>query len=156
MHPTTTTLPRPHGRHLAGALLLYAAVTAASVWLGALKPATLGSTLASAAVTAAGTMAMAFYYLRWTGYPRWGFLGAAAILAASAIVSPLVVRDPAAWVADVRPMLWLNPWFLMIVGLTPPSKRAVCAPGLPWSGWMLVGAAALFTVIAWAAVAFSA
>jgi hypothetical protein len=154
MH-STTAIPGLRPRQMGAALLIYAATTAASVWLGAQKPPTLASTLASSAATAAGTLAMAFYLVRWTRYPRWGFLGSAAILAASALVSPLVARDPAGWMEDVRPMLWLNPWFLMVVGLTPSSsKRSACAPEAPWSGWLLVGAAALLTPIVWSAVTF--
>lgn len=155
MHPTTT-IPRPRGREMATALLLYFVTVAASVWLGAPRPITFGSTLASSAATAVGTLAMAFYLLRWTPYPRWGFLGAAAVLAASALIAPLVTSDPATWAKDARPMLWMHPWFLMVMTWTSPTtKRQGCAPDAPWAGWLLIGTAAVLALIASGAAALS-
>lgn len=151
MHPTTT-IPRPRGRQTGGALLIMLATTAASAWLAAQRPVTPGAALAASAATAAGTMAMGLYLARWTPYPRWGFLGAAAVLAMAALAGPMVARDAAAWAEGARPLLWMHPWYLMIIGLTPPtSRRGVCSPEAPWAGWLLVGSATVLAAITWGA-----
>jgi hypothetical protein len=153
MH-TTSTIPRPRARQVAGALVIMLATTAVATWLDRSPSVTLGGAFASSSATAAGTLAMALYLVRWSPYPRWGFLGAAAVLAATALAGPLVVRGPAAWAADVRPLLWMHPWYIMLMGLTPPSpRRGACAPDTPWAGWLLIGTAALLAFIAWGVAA---
>jgi len=138
------------------ALLIYLVTVAASTWLGAPRPITSSSALASSAAIAAGTLAMAFYLVRSTPYPRWGFLGAAAVLAGTALIGPLVAPDPAAWAAEQRPMHWMYPWFSMVMALTPPTtRRHWCAPGAPRAGWLLIGTAVLLALIAWGAAALS-
>jgi hypothetical protein len=151
MHPTTT-IPRPRGHQIGGALVIMLVTTVLSAWLGAPRPATTATVLASAAASAAGTLAMALYLVRWSPYPRWGFLGAAIVLAAAALGGPLVVRDPAKWTEGVRPLLWMQPWFVMIFGLTPPATRPrLCAVDTPWAGRVLIGTATLLALIAWVA-----
>ena len=151
MHQTGT-IPKRHTRGIGMALLLYAVTTAVSLWLGAQRPITFGSTLVSAAVIAAGTVAMALYLVRWTPYPRWAFLGAAAAMVVGALAGPLVAPGPAAWAEDIRPMLWMNPWFLMVMAWeSPASKRHWCSPSAPWAGGLLIGSAALLTLASWAA-----
>jgi len=151
MHPSTAGL-KPRARHLVVALLLYLATTVASVWLGAARPVTVGVAFASAAATALGTLAMALYLVRWTPYPRWGFLGAATVLAVSALLGPLVVPNPRAWSEGVRSMLWMHPWFLMVMGGVPPmSARGWCSPAAPWAGALLIGVAVALALISWSA-----
>jgi len=155
MHPSTATLG-PRARHIGTALLLYAATIAASVWLGAARPITFGAALASAAAVALGTLAMAFYLVRWTPFPRWGFLGAAAVLASSALLGPLVTPSPGAWSEGVRTMLWMHPWFIMVMGGIPPTgARGWCSPAAPWAGWLLIGVAVVLTLISWGAAAIA-
>ena len=149
MHPTTT-LPRPATREVGVALALYATTVAASMWLGAQRPASFGTMLASSAATAAGTLAMAFYLVRWTPYPRRAFLVAAAVMAAGALAGPFAFPDPGAWTAGVRPMLWMHPWFFIVMAWVPPAaKGRWCAPGSPWAGGLLIGTAVFLTVLSW-------
>lgn len=151
MH-TTSSVPRPGWRDYGGALLLYAVIVSVSLGLGALRPHTAATVFGSAAAAAGGTLAMALYLVRWTPYPRWGFLGAAVILAFAVMLSPLVVRDPAAWSEDVRPMLWMHPWFFMVMAwVNPGGKPAWCAPEAPHSGWLVIATAALLGAILWGA-----
>ena len=149
---TRLPIPRPGWRDIAGSLLLYATIVSVSMWLGALRPHTTATTFASAAVIAVGTFVMALYFLRWTPYPRWAFLGAAVFLGAGVMLSPLLQRDPQAWAQDVRPMLWMHPWFFMM--MAQPNRRAKpawCAAGAPYSGWLLIGTAAVLASILWGA-----
>ena len=151
MHASTATFG-PRARHIVTALLLYAATVAASTWLVHERPLTSGAAFASAAAVALGTLAMAFYLVRWTPFPRWGFLGAAAVLAASALLGPLVTPTPVAWSDGVRTMLWMHPWFLMVMGGIPPMRaRGWCSPAAPWAGGLLIGVAVVLTLISWGA-----
>jgi hypothetical protein len=155
MYPSTAAL-KPRARHIGTALLIYAATVAASAWLGHTRPITFEAAFASAAATALGTLAMAFYLVRWTAFPRWGFLGAAVVLAASALLGPLVAPTPAAWSDGVRSMLWMSPWYLMVMGGIPPMPaRGWCSPAAPWAGGLLIGVAVVLTLISWGAAALS-
>jgi hypothetical protein len=155
MLPSTAAL-KPRARHIGIALLLYAATVVASASLGHSRPITFGDAFASAAVTALGTLAMGFYLVRWTPFPRWAFLGAAAVLAVSALLGPLVAPDPAAWSDGVRTMLWMNPWYLMVMGGIPPTPaRGWCSPAAPWAGGLLIGVTVVLTLISWGAAALS-
>ncbi len=148
--PNTTTLKHPTRRDIGLTLLLYAAIMAASLGLAALRPASTASVLGSAAAAAGGTLAMALYLARWTPYPRWGFLGAAGVMAAGILGSTLLVPDAAAWTSEVKPMLWMHPWFFMVMAWIPPGARSGwCAAEAPWSGWLLVGAGALLSALLW-------
>jgi hypothetical protein len=149
MH-ATTTIPRPRGREMGTALLIYAVTVGASMWIGAQKPATFGSALASSATVAAGTLTMAIYVMRWARYSRRAFLGAAALMAGGALAGPLVIPDPAAWTESMRTMLWMNPWYFMVMAWSrATSKPRWCAPGTPWAGALLVGTAAFLTLLSW-------
>jgi hypothetical protein len=151
MH-STSSIPRPGRRGVGGALLLYAVIVSVSLGLGALRPHTAATMFGSAAATAGGTLAMALYLVRWTPYPRWGFLGAALFLATGVMLTPLLQHDPTAWSENVRPMLWMHPWFFMVMAwVNPGGKPARCAPDAPHSGWLLIATAALFASILWGA-----
>lgn len=150
----SSSFVKPRGREVAAALLLYLLITVLSVWAAALKPATTSTALLAAAVIAAGTVAMGLLVARWSAYPRWSVIAAAAILGLAALVGPLLVPDPAAWRADVRPMLWMHPWLIMVMGWVPPgSRRGWCSATAPGAGWILVGTATLLAglsyVVAW-------
>jgi hypothetical protein len=151
MH-ATSSVPRPGWRDVAGALLLCVVIVSISLGLGALRPHTAATMFGSAAAAAGGTLAMVLYLVRWTPYPRWGFLGAAVLLAFAVMLSPLVMRDPAPWSEEVRRMLWMYPCFFMVMAwVNPGGKPAWCAPEAPRSGWLLIATAALLTVILWGA-----
>jgi len=155
MQPSTAD-PRPRARHMGIALLIYAATVVASAWFGHARPITFGAAFASAAATALGTLAMAFHMVRWTPFPRWGFLGAAAVLASSALIGPLVTPTPAAWADGVSVMLWMYPWFPMVMGGIPSARaRGWCSPAAPWAGGMLIGVAVMLSLISWGAEAIS-
>jgi hypothetical protein len=151
MH-TELSVPRPGWRDNAGALVLYAVIVAVSLVLGALRPHTAATMFGSAAVIAAGTIALALYLARWTPYPRWAFLGAAVLLASGVMLSPLVQRDPQAWAQNVRPMLWMHPWFFLVMARpNAGGKPAWCAPQARHSGWVLIATAAVMASILWGA-----
>ena len=152
MH-TTAPMPEARPRRTGAALLLQMATTVLALWVGARG----GSPMIQAAAIAAGTLAMGLLLVRQAAYPRWAFLGAAGILALSALLSPIASGDPAAWRVNVTPMLWMYPWWPMVMGWVPArSGSAWCSPTAPGAGWMLIGAALLFAVIslgsAWLAI----
>jgi hypothetical protein len=129
------TTGKPTRREVGLALLLYAAITAASLVLGAQRPATPATQFLSCAVIAAGTLAMAWLLRKRTPYPRGAFLVAAGVLAAAALASPWIAGGPEAWSAGGRSLLWMHPWYFMVLAWTPPSRRAgVCATDSPWAG----------------------
>ena len=112
------------------------------------RTATWTSALASAATLAAATLLIAFILARHSRYPRWGYFGAAAILAAAAPIGLLALGDPVAWSSEVRPSLWLNPWLLLTVPmLTSRSAAGACAPTTRLAGWMLIGIAVVLAVL---------
>lgn len=137
---------------------LFAAVVVLSTVLLHRRAPTSGSVLASAVVSAVGTLLMAGLMVRRTRYPRWAFVGAATVLAASALLSTRAFPDPYMWVDSVRPGLWLHPWFLLVIGWTPAPEHGVCAPSSPFAGWLLIGTglviAALSVGTGWLAGAF--
>lgn len=149
MH-VTQPIPRPTRYDMIAALALYLGITALSLWLGA--PATAEAALGSAAVTAAGTLAMGWLAARRTAYPRWGMMGAAAALAVGALLGPFIVADPVDWATHVRPMLWTHPWVPMMLAWTPPkSRQGICSPTAPWAGWMLIGGGVLMALLTYGA-----
>jgi hypothetical protein len=120
-------------------MLLYLIIVALSTWAGHGHSPAMASAQLSAAVTAAGTLAMGLLLVRRTPYPRWGFLGAAGVLAAAALLGPWIMRDPAAWAAHARPMLWMYPWVPMSLawvspGAAPGASKAWCSPQAPAAG----------------------
>jgi hypothetical protein len=152
LRPVSTTRYRDVG----AATLFYLVIVALSTWAGARRPPEPGSAMLSAAVTAAGTLAMGLLLARRSPYPRWGFLGATGVLAAAALAGPLVLRDPAAWAADVRPMMWMYPWIPMTFGglrpgVVPGASTSWCSPRSPAAGGLMIAMAALFALITYGA-----
>jgi len=150
MH-TTQPIPRPTWRDLIGMLTFYLAVTAVAVWTG--RRDTPEAARLSVATIAFGTLAMGGLVARRTAYPRWGVWGASVVLAAGALLNPVMLADPIVWAEGARPMLWMYPWTIMVLATIPSrSKTGVCAPDRPWSGWLLIGSAAVLTLITYGSV----
>jgi len=148
MH-TNPTLARPARRDVGTALGIYFVTIVLSTW-AAQKPVTTGGALLSSAVVAAGTLAIGLLLARRSAYPRRFFLGATAILSVAALVGPLLIPDPAAWRVDGRPLIWMHPWLLMVLGWLPPgSARSWCAPAAKFSGWILIGTATILALLSY-------
>ncbi len=119
-----------------------------STALGAQQPPTHTTVLGSAGMTALGTLALALILVRWTPYPRWGYFGAAAVLVGGALFSTVLIGDLVVWTKQVRAMLWMHPWFFLVMTLFAPRGGARgCAPTAPWAGWLLIGTATLLVAI---------
>ena len=73
-----------------------------------------------------------------TPYPRWAHWAAGAVLAGWILVSPLVAGDPHTWRADIRPVLWFMPWYVLTFATMPARLNGACATESRRAGWMMV------------------
>lgn len=144
---------KPARIEMAAALLLYAATVVGSIAFTAHRPATELSRLGAGGVTALGTVAMALLLQRRTPYPRWSFLGSALVLAFSALAGTWLAGNQADLKDGAGSVLWMHPWFPMMMAWTSGPRSGVCAPSSPWAGSLLLGTAVVLGVITWGAVA---
>jgi hypothetical protein len=103
-----------------------------------------------ASVLAAGTLAMGLLLAGLSPYPRWAFLSATGVLSLAALLGPIAVGDPEAWRASASPMLWMHPWWPMVMAWVPArGRRGVCATDAPGAGWLLIGGAVLVALLSY-------
>jgi hypothetical protein len=138
---STRTVPWGPGTALVVGLVFAMAL------LGRSRPMTLSLAMAMAGLGTAGTFLMAWLVSRRSAYPRWAWYATAGVMSAALILSVFVAPDPEAWKGDVRPTAWMLPWFLLIMGLTPPRRSGICAPSDRRSGWIMVGTGVVLSVI---------
>jgi hypothetical protein len=150
----TRELPRPGVPRIAiglGILLIATLGGAILTKPHALAPSTLW---AATALAALAVLAMAWAMAPATPYARWAHWASAAVLASWVIASPAIAGSPEAWRADMRPMLWLMPWFVMTAASTSSRRsEGVCATQGNRAGWILVGTSgvmgAVLTLAGW-------
>jgi hypothetical protein len=132
---------------MALALAIFAATVLLPLLIIHRGAANAAAALGVAAITAAGTLAVALVMLPYSGVPRRAFLGAAAILAACVLASPLTAASPSAWTAEVRPVLWLMPWLFLGPLATRKAGADACSAAHPRAEGILLGVALLFGVL---------
>jgi len=121
-----------------GSLLLTGVLLAATL-LASHDPLTRGWALASASVSALGTIAVAAYASRWSAFPRWSFAVAGGLLGVSLVLAAALSPDLPHWRKDIA-VNWIFPYYFLITGLTGPARTTGwCAPTAPWAPWLMVG-----------------
>ena len=147
MQATLDSRPSRRTTTLLGTALLLA-TTAGVAWLTRRDSVTADSVLAAAWVGAIGTVAMTLLTARHAGYPRWAYVGAAAIMSVGILISTATARSPVEWVNEVRPLIWMYPWTILTMGLVLPAPRTGwCAAHQRWAPWILIGTGFLLGVI---------
>ena len=134
-----SVLKRPsRGGAIQGSLLLTGVLLTATV-LASHHPLTRGWALASASVSALGTLAVAAYSSRWSAFPRWSLATAGGLLGASLVLAAVFSPDLSQWRKDIA-VNWIFPYYFLITGLTGPVRTTGwCAPTSPWGPWLMVG-----------------
>jgi hypothetical protein len=93
---------------------------------------------AAALITALSVLSVTALMAPLTPYPRWSHWVGAAVLAAWALASPLLVSDTQAWRKDIQPLLWFMPWFVLTGATMPRRLRGACATVGVRAGWFMV------------------
>jgi hypothetical protein len=136
---------KPGVARIAAAAGLMLASQIAAVWLGRHRPAET-AVVESAAAVALGMAGIAALLVRHQPYPRWSYIAMAGILATAILTLPATSGSPEVW-SEVHGILWMYPWYLILLGTLPVSKRGICATDHPRVGWLMIGTAILLGVI---------
>jgi hypothetical protein len=95
---------------------------------------------------------MAVILARHSGHPRRALVTAATVLAGMMLLTPFTAGSPGAWLAHVRPLVWLVPWFPLATAATggnfrPRAAAIPCAPTTRAAGPVLIGEAVVLGAI---------
>lgn len=146
MHSEDARISRRFALWSGTALLLV--LVAVMALLSKNRPMTTTLAFTIAGVGAAGTLAMAALVARASAYPAWAVRATGAVMAAALLLSVPVAGDPRVWTEDYRLGAWMLPWFVLFIGTSGGrQKEGACAPGHPAAGWIMVGVAAVMSVV---------
>src|SRR5437867_2030183 len=74
---------------------------------------------AAAALMVVGVLAIAALNARHTAYPRWAYVSMVVVMGAAMVISPAIAVSPASWTRQTRDILWMFPWFLVLLSFLP-------------------------------------
>ena len=128
-------------------MLLGCATLMVMTLVGALVQKTSGANAVTAAwIYGGGTLLMAWITARTTAYPRWAWFAAAGVLVGTLVIAAVRLPAPAqvkAWTSTA----WMLPWLFLVTASSPAPATGPCSPQRAWSGPLLVGTSAVFSLI---------
>jgi hypothetical protein len=138
-------LPNPGATRIWIGVGLLAVIVAVTFALTPERVPSAADVRAATAAGALGVLGMAAVLAPVVRHRRWAHWASACVLAVWTLAGPAIAGTPEIWRAEVRPMLWFMPWFVLTTaGNLLGTGRGACATHGTRGGWALVGASALF------------